>query len=349
MTASKAVSLVIVSKLCTKEFVDILRQRLPNVLINQHEFSIKTDGFVREGVELINEQDIDRLKDAKVIIADNNLIHYFAYSLPKLEWLQGTYAGVNVTFDKIKDQLNTLGSPKFVATRFTGERYGQLMHEYCLSYILSHERGFREHQRLQPTKDWTEMVRRTPKAYRLLSDLTVTILGLGAIGREVSKLFRSSGISNIFAYSRTEKNKDYLRENGVDKFSTKLTEVLADTDYIVSILPHTPETIGLLDGQLKHCTKKPVLINLGRGSVVSEDEIVAALNNGFISLAVLDVFQKEPLPDDSKLWTHPGVAITPHIAAVTRPNDLADVVVDNYKRYVNGQELKFQINWQEGY
>jgi phosphoglycerate dehydrogenase-like enzyme len=343
-------TIYLVSKLCSQEFVDILAQKLPkSVTIKRHEFNIKTDGFVRDAVELINDKDIEQLQDAEIVIADNNLFHYFVYSLPRLQWLQGTFAGVNVTFDKIRDELENKGQPRCQATRFTGEKYGQLMHEYCLSYIIGHERGFRQHQILQNTKDWAAMLDKTPKQYRLLSDLKIGILGIGAIGSQVSKLFKSNGVKEIHAYGRTQKTPEYLKESGVDMFSTNLADVLKDVDYIVSILPHTPETIGLLDGQFKHCTKSPGFINLGRGSVVAEREIIAALDAGHLSLAVLDVYQKEPLPTESDLWTHPLVAMTPHIAACTRPQDLAEVVADNFIRFVNGEELRFKINWEDGY
>ena len=297
----------------------------------------------------VTDRDVDQLKDAEILITDNFVMGQLAYRLPKLKWLQGTFAGVDIPFKSVtKETLEKSGLPTFVATRYTGDSYGNLMFEYCLSFMISNERGFRNHERNQFTKDWTVMKSVTPPYYRLLTDLTVTILGVGSIGTVVSKLFKSVGC-RVKGYSRTHKSDDYLKENGIDDFSTDLAQVLRQTDYIISILPHTPGTIHLLDGQFSACDTRPVFINLGRGSVISSNEITRAVDNEWISLAVLDVFEKEPLDSASELWTHPKVVITPHIGAETRPADLAKVFVENYIRFSNGQELKYKINWNAGY
>lgn len=183
------------------------------------------------------------------------------------------------------------------------------MFEYCLSSMIAHERGFLKHQANQKTKDWTLMKSVTPSRYRLVSELKITILGVGSIGGVVSSLFRSMGCKNIIGYSKSEKDRSYLDSIGVGAFSTDLVSVLTDTDYIICILPDTPSTRGLLNYEkLSACKgRSTVLINLGRGSLIKEAELIRSLDDGLLSLAVLDVFEVEPLPVESKLWTHEKV------------------------------------------
>lgn len=183
------------------------------------------------------------------------------------------------------------------------------MFEYCLSFMIAHERGFLKHQANQKTKDWTLMKSVTPSKYRLVSEIKITILGLGSIGGVVSSLFKSMGCKNITGYSKSEKDPSYLDSIGVGAFSTDLVTVLTDTDYIICILPDTPSTRGLLNYEkLSACKgRSTVLINLGRGSLIKEAELIRSLDDGLLSLAVLDVFEVEPLPVESKLWTHEKV------------------------------------------
>lgn len=159
--------------------------------------------------------------------------------------------------------------------------------------------------------------------YRSLSNLTLGILGLGDIGKEVAKYCKALGMT-IWAMGRTERTE---LPPDVDHFRTQsgLKEVLESSDYICNILPSTPTTQNLLAGDvLEVCkSRQSVFINVGRGDVISEESLLKALKNGWIAGAVLDVFEKEPLPKDSELWDMPGVTITPHCAAVSFAEDVS--------------------------
>ena len=96
-------------------------------------------------------------------------------------------------------------------------------------------------------------------------------------------------------------------------------------------------------------SQKPVLLNIGRGNIISEHEIIKALDSGWIRYAILDVFQVEPLPEESLLWSREDVLITPHIAANTRGCDVVPLVVENYLNYVNGKPIKYLIDFEAGY
>ena len=153
--------------------------------------------------------------------------------------------------------------------------------------------------------------------YRELSQLTIGILGFGDIGQHVAKYCKSMNMS-VYSIHRTVPSTRYAY---VDEcFSVEdLSKCLKQCDYLCNLLPSTPSTVGLLGGDvLEHCkAKKTVLINIGRGDVITNDSILKALNNQWIGGAILDVFEQEPLLKESALWSHPEVTITPHISGLT--------------------------------
>lgn len=157
--------------------------------------------------------------------------------------------------------------------------------------------------------------------------------------------------ATVHAYTRTAPSVEN-KSNNVDKYwhTGELHSFLQQCDYIVNIIPSTPETRGMLGGNtLKNAKKNAVFINIGRGDIISETDIVKALDCDWISAAILDVFLKEPLPTDSLLWKHPKVMITPHAAGVSRAVDVADAFIANFRRYTKGLVVENIINWDRGY
>ena len=100
---------------------------------------------------------------------------------------------------------------------------------------------------------------------------------------------------------------------------------------------------------MRSCAKRPVLINVGRGDLISESSVVEALDAGWIGEAALDVFETEPLPADSPLWARDDVFVTPHVAALSRPEDVATVFAANLDRYFRGEPLLYEVDWGKGY
>ena len=162
----------------------------------------------------------------------------------------------------------------------------------------------------------------------------------------VARAAKSFGMTTR-GYGRTERGA----VDGIDYYTTKLEEALCGADYIVSVLPSTPETRGLLNGDaLKACSAKPVvLLNAGRGDLISEESVIKALDQRYIAAAYLDVFEVEPLPVESKLWEREDVVISPHVSALTQPSDVPAVFIDNYERFIEGRELKYVVDWSKGY
>ena len=149
---------------------------------------------------------------------------------------------------------------------------------------------------------------------RLVEDLSVCILGVGAIGLKVAEVLKSLGMTVYGMVSSIPKDKAVF----VDQYFTmvQLPEFLKKSDYICNILPQTQETNSILDdGMLENCSaNRSIFVNIGRGNVVQNDSIIEALDKGWIGGAVLDVFGEEPLPAESRLWSMPNVFITPHIS-----------------------------------
>lgn len=190
--------------------------------------------------------------------------------------------------------------------------------------------------------------------YRSFRPLTVGILGLGAIGQAIGKLIKLAGFRVVgFKRQLNGGGSDALSES-TDEVTNDLHAVLSQSDYIISILPSTAATKYLLnDENLPLCgEKKPVLINIGRGDLIAEETVIKALDNNWLSTVVLDVFEKEPLDQSSALWKHPGVRLTPHVAAYCFPEDVADVFVPNLNVYLRGEDEKkmaMLVDWAAGY
>jgi glyoxylate/hydroxypyruvate reductase A len=119
---------------------------------------------------------------------------------------------------------------------------------------------------------------------------------------------------------------------------------------VVITLPDTTETQGLFNaGALRSMKPDAVLINVGRGSVVVETDLIEALDQGRIRGAVMDVFEQEPLPDGSPLWGKSNAWITPHNSGTSYPPDIVKIFCDNYRRFVQGRELRYLIDFEKGY
>jgi phosphoglycerate dehydrogenase-like enzyme len=279
-------------------------------------------------------------------------------TLPRLEWCQSTYAGVDPLLRLLDDRQGADVPisprrqellPTFTLTRFAG-KFGPPIAEWCLARIIGHERNFAASVADQQTSAWAAS--RQVTTYRYLSDLTLTILGgCGDIGSCIGRAAQAFGMK-VIAYSRTARESPGA---GWDQVSTDLTYALQQADYIVSALPSTPATRDMLSGNTlqaaarEHGGKVPVFLNVGRGDVVSEESLVQALDRHYLAAAVLDVFPVEPLPEDSPLWKRTDVVISPHVSGVTRATDVPSLFLENYDRYRQGRDPHFAVDWQKGY
>ncbi|GLH75153.1 glyoxylate/hydroxypyruvate reductase A [Bradyrhizobium sp. SSBR45G] len=177
-------------------------------------------------------------------------------------------------------------------------------------------------------------------------DRRVGILGLGALGTDAALRLVDLGFA-VSAWSRSPKQLA-----GVTTFSgaDALDAFLSETDILVSLLPLTPSTVGLLDAaRLSRLPKGAALILCSRGEHVVTDDLVGLLRSGHLRGAVLDVFEQEPLPSDHPLWREPGVLVTPHMAAIASWETITLQVADNARRLLRGEPLLNTVDRARGY
>ncbi|MEL7343605.1 MAG: glyoxylate/hydroxypyruvate reductase A [Pseudomonadota bacterium] len=174
---------------------------------------------------------------------------------------------------------------------------------------------------------------------------SVGVLGLGALGFAVAEALRALNF-DVAGWSRRNKNADFTTFAGDDG----LHDILACSEILVLLLPKTPATENTLNARtLSLLPKGARLINPGRGALIDDAALVAALDAGHIAHATLDVFRQEPLPKDHPYWAHPNVTVSPHVASETRPDTASMVIAKNVQRAQEGEPLLHLVDRTAGY
>ncbi len=197
------------------------------------------------------------------------------------------------------------------------------MVEWVTGHVLRHHLGMDAHI-LGQDGVWRDGI--SPP---LAAERPVTILGIGALGAACGQALAGLGFP-VTGWSRSPKEVPHLRcLHGADG----LQEALRDAQIVVTLLPQTADTQNILNTQtLALLAKGAFVINPGRGPLIDDDALLAALDSGQVGHATLDVFRREPLPADHPFWAHPRVTVTPHIAATTRPKTAARIIAENVRR-----------------
>ncbi|MFN4193338.1 MAG: 2-hydroxyacid dehydrogenase [Tabrizicola sp.] len=181
-----------------------------------------------------------------------------------------------------------------------------------------------------------------PTCPPLARERSVTILGMGALGSACAAALRALNFP-VTGWSRTPKPGCLHGEDG-------LRQALAAAQVLVLLLPRTSETDNILNARrLALMPRGAVILNPGRGALIDDDALLAALDAGHIAHATLDVFRVEPLPPDHPYWSHPRVTVTPHIAADTRASSAARVIAENIRRSEAGEPLLHLVDRTRGY
>jgi glyoxylate/hydroxypyruvate reductase A len=211
------------------------------------------------------------------------------------------------------------------------------MGETVIAHVLDWHRHLYCYRKFQAEKLWKRRRQYLP------SDRTVGILGLGELGGSIAAKLRAMDF-NVAGWSRSPK-----KLAGVH-CSTDLDEVLSRSDAIVCLLPLTPATRGILNkDRIQRIRKDGCVINVARGGHLVIPDLLAALDSGHLAHAYLDVFETEPLPADSPLWPHPGITITPHIAALTEPRTSVGKIAENVERVRRGEAPLNLVDFAAGY
>lgn len=289
------------------------------------DFSVRLSACVSPG------QALDEYRGQTVILGEPGMIATVLDYMPKVEWVQSMWAGVT--------PLVSSARRDYVLTGVKGI-FGPQMSEYVLGYLLAHELRVIERASAQLRHDWTAV------PSRVLQGRCLGIMGTGSIGQHIAKTAAGFGVS-VTGLSRSGA--------AVPGFEAVLPvehlyEFLEDVDYLVSTLPQTDATNNLLDAAaLAKLPPHAYFINVGRSNVINDAALIDALRNGGIAGAALDVFDEEPLPNDSPLWDTPNLSITAHIAAISHPDLITPIFIDNYRRYVQGQPLRYVVDFDAGY
>jgi phosphoglycerate dehydrogenase-like enzyme len=271
-------------------------------------------------------------RECDIVLGEPKLIRDALPLLTSLKWVQSIYAGVEPLVDPAQRR-------NYILTNARGV-FGELMSEYVFGYLLFHEKKILERIRTQQAKKWQR-----PES-GMLRGKTIGLLGVGSIGAHLAGVAKHFGMTVRGFTRESEESKEvdqYFHGNELLKFAEGL-------DYLVSVLPRTNDTNQIVNGTLLNALPlHAIFINVGRGNAVDEFALIQALNEGKLAMAVLDVFEKEPLPEDHPFWATPNLYMTFHTSAISYPEDIIKLFIENYQYYREGKPLKYQVDFERGY
>ena len=248
---------------------------------------------------------------------------------PNLKAIQSLGAGVDHIFEE-----NSI-DPSIQISKVVDHQLTHDMWEHTLAIVLSDMKHLPLHRETQKENIWK------PKRYKRFKDVKIGILGLGAIGNYVARQFSDLGF-DVLGWSKSEKSIEGVESH---QGTSGLTTVCEQSDYLINILPLTPDTLGILNAQLFSKMKpSSYLINVGRGGHLIDQDLIDYLDSDHIRGAALDVFHIEPLPTNHPFWSHPKILVTPHIASLTHIDSVYPQVVENIRLLDQGKSLMNRID-----
>ena len=276
--------------------------------------------------------DVDAAADAEALLAFK-LAPGVAARLPRLRFIAGAGAGVD-------DLLASDLPPGVPVTRPQDPLQAARMAQYAALAVLRWHRVLPRYEAQQRTHTWARHLPEPEEAW------TVGLMGCGAMGRVVAQALLRFGYP-VRAWTRTPH-----KEPDVECFSGPegLEPFLGGTRVLICLLPLTPQTRGLIAAPvLSQLPRGAYVINVSRGALLDEADLVAALDAGHLAGAALDVYAQEPLPATSSLWANGRILLTPHIAATPRPQVAAAQLLDNLQRARRGEPLLHSVDRARGY
>ena len=250
----------------------------------------------------------------------------------KPQWLQSTWAGITpLLADGLKRDYRL--------SRAVGI-FGQVMAEYVLTYMLGHEREVIARLLSQVERKWDN------RTGRSLVGRKVLIVGAGDIGQSVAQFLVPFGVE-LYAIASTAREQAPFREVAT---LSDLPRLVGQMDYVVNLLPNTPQTHDLYDAELFALfNPEAVFINAGRGVAVVDADLVEALRVGHLAGAIIDVCRQEPLPAKHPFWTAWGLLLTGHSSAPTSPSLMVQLFVDNLRAFQADEALRGEVDFARGY
>ena len=259
-----------------------------------------------------------------------------ARMLASLENLRAVFS-VGAGISHITDDPSVPTSLPIIRT--TGDVLRQRMCEYIALHVLRIHRRLPELEAASKAKTWNWIVEPTAESK------TVGIMGLGNLGAAVAKTLKGLGYS-VRGLARTRKTIE-----GISTFvPTELDAFLSDVDILVSVLPGTGATDNILnEDTIGKLPKGAWIINVGRGSQIDDAALLSALNSDHLGGAVLDVFRKEPLPEEHAFWGHPKILITSHTASAIEAPVGGKIIANNIRKFSANEEIEDLVDREQGY
>lgn len=271
-------------------------------------------------------------KEADIALGEPKLIRDTLPLLLNLKWVQSIYAGVEPLVDPVQRH-------NYILTNARGV-FGELMSEFVFGYLLFLEKKMLDRMKAQQAKQWQR-----PES-GVLRGKTIGLLGVGSIGAHLAGTAKHFGMT-VRGFTRQSEESTQIDEYF---HGDSLLEFVDGLDYLVCVLPRTKDTDHIVDMMvLSAMPPHAILINVGRGNAVDESALVKALNEGRLAAAVLDVFEKEPLPEDHPFWTTTNLYMTFHTSAISYPEDITKLFIENYQLYLENKSLKYQVSFERGY
>jgi len=266
-----------------------------------------------------------------ILFGDPDLTSQIVSQCTELKWLQSTWAGNAALFSLDKTDYQLCGVKGV---------FQQAMQEYVFAYLLYFSRNVAGFNQAQKSKIWAA------PTYQSLAGKTLGIMGVGNIGQAVAKMAKHFSM-NTRGYTRSSHDCEFIDhyyiQNEERNFAT-------DLDYLVCLLPQSKATTGLIDSTfLSYLPEHCVLINAGRGTTIVDTALIEALKNNSLKAAVLDVFEKEPLPEYHPYWELDNLYVTQHTAAESLPEAIFPLFSSNYCRYIKGETLQNVLDFAKGY
>ena len=277
------------------------------------------------------------LQEAEVILGRSP---FLSRNAPNLRWMCTTTAGINGFTSE-----DAFASAQAVLTNSSGA-YGVTLSEHVMMLLMNILRRYPEYRDHMTKKEW---VRRLP--VRSVFGSRITLLGTGDIGQETVRRLKGFAPASLIGVNRSGRNPDGLFDRIVK--SKELDQILPNTDILIISLPGTAETYHMIgEEQLKLLPDDAIIINVGRGNVIDQAALEKELRGGRL-FAGLDVYEKEPLPQDDTLWDCPRLILTPHVAGdTTLPYTLDRIVnlfLEDFERYCEGKPLAGLADRKAGY
>ncbi len=290
-----------------------------------------------------SEEAAGKIRDAEVVYCDEGEL---LAEMPDLKWCHSVSAGVGHFL-----KSGAFDRGEVLLTNSSGA-YGLAISEHIIMVTLMLMRRMPEYSAVVADRGWTRDLR-----IRSIKGSVIAIVGTGNLGQNAAKRYKALGAKKVIGFSRRGGGREFFDAVfRIDDFESVVSGSSGDEpiDVLVLCVPGTSDTEGLLSAErIALLPEKAFVINVGRGSVINQEALIEALNEGRLAGAALDVMYPEPLPEDHPLWTARNCIITPHISGDMGLPETVDITVDifcdNLRRYADGRELKNMIDIKAGY